>query len=157
MRAQLTSLNLMSPNQKPKSPCIGVCSSGLGDSVCRGCKRFAHEVIEWNAYSAEQQRAILARISSLLEQVTHRVIEIHDQHKLAEGMRFQNIRFDINASPYVWLLELLKMGAGQITHLEDFGCTLKAEFKNLSMEQLRERIDQDFYVLSQAHYERYFL
>ena len=147
----------MSSVQKPKSPCIGVCSTGIGDSVCRGCKRFSHEVIEWNAYTAEQQCAIVARISSLLEQVTHRIIEIRDQEKLAEALRFQNIRFDPNASPYVWLLELLKMGAGQIANLEDFGCKLHDEFKDQSMAQLRERIDQDFYVLSQAHYERYFV
>ncbi|MEC7008614.1 MAG: DUF1289 domain-containing protein, partial [Pseudomonadota bacterium] len=36
-------------NLKPiKTPCIGVCSTGIGDSVCRGCKRFSHEVIHWN-------------------------------------------------------------------------------------------------------------
>ncbi|MDC1160500.1 DUF1289 domain-containing protein, partial [Luminiphilus sp.] len=24
-----------------RTPCIGVCSTGVGDVVCRGCKRFA--------------------------------------------------------------------------------------------------------------------
>ena len=38
-----------------KTPCIGVCSTGIGDSVCRGCKRFSHEVIDWNSYSQEQK------------------------------------------------------------------------------------------------------
>ena len=34
-----------------KTPCIGVCSTVFGDDVCRGCKRFQHEVIQWNSYS----------------------------------------------------------------------------------------------------------
>ena len=44
-----------------KTPCIGVCSTGIGDSVCRGCKRFSHEVIDWNSYSQEQKRIYRSR------------------------------------------------------------------------------------------------
>ncbi|WP_226704400.1 DUF1289 domain-containing protein [Microbulbifer elongatus] len=47
--------------KKVRTPCIGVCSTGIGDNVCRGCKRFAHEVIDWNAYSEEQRRIIAER------------------------------------------------------------------------------------------------
>jgi predicted Fe-S protein YdhL (DUF1289 family) len=36
------------------TPCIGVCSTGIGDVVCRGCKRYAQEVIHWNGYSEQQ-------------------------------------------------------------------------------------------------------
>ena len=42
-----------------KTPCIGVCSTGIGDAVCRGCKRFSHEVIHWNSYSQDHKRAIV--------------------------------------------------------------------------------------------------
>ena len=45
-----------------RTPCIGVCSTGIGDAVCRGCKRFAHEVIDWNGYSQAQKEAIDARL-----------------------------------------------------------------------------------------------
>ena len=45
-----------------RTPCIGVCSTGIGDAVCRGCKRFAHEVIDWNGYSQAQKQAIDARL-----------------------------------------------------------------------------------------------
>ena len=31
------------PNSRPKTPCIGLCSTVFGDSVCRGCLRFVHE------------------------------------------------------------------------------------------------------------------
>ena len=29
-----------------------------GDLVCRGCKRFHYEVINWNGYNEEEKRAV---------------------------------------------------------------------------------------------------
>ena len=56
-------------NQIPvKTSCIGVCSTGIGDSVCRGCKRFSHEVIDWNSYSDDQKRVIDRRLAGFLSQ-----------------------------------------------------------------------------------------
>ncbi len=49
-----------------RTPCIGVCSTGIGDAVCRGCKRFAHEVIDWNGYSQAQKGAIDSRLDRFL-------------------------------------------------------------------------------------------
>ncbi len=50
------------------SPCIGICSTTYGDFVCRGCKRFAHEVTGWNRYTAAQREIIWERLSTLLMQ-----------------------------------------------------------------------------------------
>ena len=47
------------------SPCIGVCSTTYGDLVCRGCNRFAHEVVQWNGYDADQRDAIWSRLEEL--------------------------------------------------------------------------------------------
>jgi len=47
------------------SPCIGICSTTYGDLVCRGCNRFAHEVVQWNGYDATQRDAIWARLKEL--------------------------------------------------------------------------------------------
>lgn len=44
------------------SPCIGICSTGLGDELCRGCGRTFHEVNNWARFSDEEKRAINARI-----------------------------------------------------------------------------------------------
>ena len=51
------------------TPCAGRCSTVFGDSVCRGCRRFNHEVIQWNTYSAEQRLAIWKRLDSQLDQI----------------------------------------------------------------------------------------
>ncbi len=47
------------------SPCIGVCSTTYGDLVCRGCNRFAHEVVQWNGYDDGQRDAIWGRLEEL--------------------------------------------------------------------------------------------
>ncbi len=45
-----------------KSPCIGACSTGLGDDVCRGCGRTLEEIREWAAMSDEQRAEVMRRL-----------------------------------------------------------------------------------------------
>ena len=51
------------------TPCAGRCSTVFGDHVCRGCRRFNHEVIQWNTYTPEQQQTIWKRLDSQLDQI----------------------------------------------------------------------------------------
>ena len=51
--------------RKVKTPCVGVCSTVFGDEVCRGCKRFQHEVIEWNGYTDFEKEIVWNRLESL--------------------------------------------------------------------------------------------
>ena len=51
------------------TPCAGRCSTVFGDAVCRGCRRFNHEVIKWNTYSAAQQNAVWVRLDAQLDQI----------------------------------------------------------------------------------------
>ena len=70
-----------------KTPCIGVCSTGIGDRVCRGCKRFAHEVIHWNSYSDEQKQLIEQRLSDFLSQCTRNKLQVVDVKRLQAQLR----------------------------------------------------------------------
>ena len=139
-----------------KSPCIGVCSTGLGDNVCRGCKRYANEVICWNAYSDEERMAILDRLEQLLVQVVSSKVEVVDEEKLRSQLLLQNIPFDEHANPHCWILNLLKAGASQISNLSDYGCSAKRRWRSVPFTQLKDDIEEGFYTLSCAHYERYF-
>ncbi|MCY6990013.1 DUF1289 domain-containing protein, partial [Acinetobacter baumannii] len=51
------------------TPCAGRCSTVFGDQVCRGCRRFNHEVIQWNTYTAEQRLAVWKRLDDQLDQI----------------------------------------------------------------------------------------
>lgn len=49
----------------PSSPCIGYCSTSLGDVVCKGCGRTAEEVDRWLLLDEEQTRRIWERVNSM--------------------------------------------------------------------------------------------
>ncbi len=51
------------------TPCAGRCSTVFGDAVCRGCRRFNHEVIRWNSYTPEQHTAVWRRLDAQLDQI----------------------------------------------------------------------------------------
>lgn len=138
-----------------KTPCIGVCSTGIGDTVCRGCKRFSHEVIDWNSYTPEQKRIIDGRLSGFLSQCVSNKLQVHDAALLRWQLETQNVRFVAHHDAYCWVFSLLKAGAGQIDSTRDFGFEVDLRYRDLTLAQLRERIDSEFLLLSQAHYDRY--
>lgn len=139
-----------------KSPCIGVCSTGIGDTVCRGCKRYTHEIISWNAYNFDEKNAILKRLDVLLSQVMRAKLEIVDVELLKTQLSLHKIHYNPSLQPYSWLFGLLKVGASQMDSLESYGCTAMREYQSFSITELRDSIDADFYVLSSVHYQRYF-
>jgi predicted Fe-S protein YdhL (DUF1289 family) len=140
-----------------KTPCIGVCSTGIGDSVCRGCKRFSHEVIHWNSYTAEQKRVIDARLSGFLSQCVSNKLSVTDRALLHWQLQVQQVRFNERHDEYCWVFALLKAGAGQIDNTADFGFAVDLRYRELPLSQLRDLIDSEFYVLSEAHYQRYMM
>ncbi|RLA46482.1 MAG: DUF1289 domain-containing protein, partial [Gammaproteobacteria bacterium] len=60
------------------TPCIGICSSGMGDDVCRGCKRFAYEVIDWNAYTEQERQLIKERLDNFLIKIITLKLQLVD-------------------------------------------------------------------------------
>ncbi|MDR3427162.1 MULTISPECIES: DUF1289 domain-containing protein [Silvimonas] len=49
---------------RPDTPCIAVCSTGLGDDVCRGCGRTFQEVAHWVALTAQEREAVWQRLEA---------------------------------------------------------------------------------------------
>ena len=138
-----------------RTPCIGVCSTGIGDSVCRGCKRFDHEVIRWNSYTHDQKVAIDLRLDQLLTRVVSWRLLIVDEALLQTQLQTQQIKYEQTRNPYCWLFELLRAGAGQIDDPIEYGFTKVAPFEKNTLTEIRHDIDDEFYSLSVAHYERY--
>lgn len=143
--------------QTVKTPCIGVCSTGIGDSVCRGCKRFSHEVIHWNSYTQAQKRIIDDRLSGFLSQCVSNKLVVTDRALLNWQLNVQNIRFNERHDEYCRVFSLLQAGAGQIAEPRDYGFEVDLRYRDLPLPRLKERIDQEFYILSEAHYERYMM
>ncbi len=138
-----------------KTPCVGVCSTGVGDAVCRGCKRFSHEVIHWNGYTLEQKRIIDRRLSGFLSQCVSNKLQVTDRALLEWQLRVQQIRYNRDHDEYCWVYTLIRAGASQIVATRDYGFEVDLRWRDLSLKALWETIDGEFYILSQAHYERY--
>ena len=138
-----------------RTPCVGICSTGIGDSVCRGCKRFAHEVIDWNAYSHEQRLIIAQRLETYLTQVVRNMVEVVDEKLLLEQVKHQQILFKEEQNPYCWVFDLLRAGASQISDVSVYGLRLQPQWRDTPLTQIRDNIDRDFYALSCAYYDRY--
>ena len=138
-----------------KTPCIGVCSTGIGDRVCRGCKRYAHEVIHWNSYSDEEKQAIDRRLGQFLSQCTRNKVQVLDPDLLEQRLRAQQVVYPVHQDAYCWAYALLKAGASQIGDPGDFGLMIDAQYRDLPLTELRLAIDEEFFILSDAYYERY--
>lgn len=87
-----------SSSTKRLTPCAGRCSTVFGDYVCRGCRRFNHEVIDWNSYSTEQQISIWARLDSQLDQVLLPMLPNANQTQVEIFLHDKHVRLMPNAS-----------------------------------------------------------
>lgn len=144
-------------SKRPLTPCIGICSTALGDDVCRGCKRFAEEVIRWNGYSDDERFAVLSRLDNLLVQSMQIKFTITDSDRLREQIQFQQIECNLGKDSYCWLYDLLRQGAGQIKNLGEYGAQVNAEWLSFSLSELKDKIDIDYFERSENYFRRYIL
>lgn len=140
-----------------KTPCIGICSTtSLGDRVCRGCKRYGFEVINWNGYSDEEKTAVLKRIEKLVCQILESKCRIFSVPNLKIGLEQQRVPFDPGLSPYCWLHNLLKKKHAQLPGLQEFGAYVLPEFAHLSLTEISAMVEEELLLLSDAHFQRYY-
>ena len=123
--------------------------------MCRGCKRYGFEVINWNGYDAEAKQAVLSRIEKFTVQILSARFQVFSETALKRGLEQQSIPFNPALSPYCWLHNLLKKGRGQITDLSHFGVAVLSDYAQIDLAVLAEQIDEDLLVLNAAHLERY--
>ena len=141
--------------RKVKTPCVGVCSTVFGDQVCRGCKRFHHEVIEWNGYTDIQKETVWNRLESLKVLIMKSKISIEDTTLLQSKLDSLKISYYDKVDPYCWVFDLIKQASQSINDLNEFG--LKPLFEsNLELVDLKQIIEDELFTLSDAHYQRYF-
>ena len=142
-------------NKSVKTPCIGICSTVFGDEVCRGCKRFQHEIIEWNTYNDTEKGSVLNRLELLKVQIMQSKISVTDQDLLKSKLLDYKVKFDETNDSLCWVFDLLRSGSQSIEKPSDFGFELKvSSVPNLS--ELKKVMEEEPFQLSEAHYQRYF-
>ena len=140
-----------------KTPCIGICSTtSVGDFVCRGCKRYAFEVINWVTYAETEKNAVLSRIEKLTCQIIAEKVKVDSPALLSAGLEHRRIPYNESLSPYCWVHNLLKKyHLTASVSLQEFGISARPGFDQLNVLELAEVVDQELLTLSQAHYNRY--
>ena len=132
------------------SPCIGICSTTYGDFVCRGCKRFAHEVTGWNRYTDAQCEAIWERLSKLLMQSIQ-------EHLAIEGAALRSAE---SAHELLSNLkdEVARDAAQDVTIcLRRMGLASQVRDSSINtLPALLAAIENGFLMRSEAHYEHSF-
>ena len=129
--------------RKVKTPCVGVCSTVFGDQVCRGCKRFHHEVIEWNGYTDVQKETVWNRLESLKVLIMKSKIFIENQVLLQSKLDSLKISYYDKVDPYCWVFDLIKQASQSINDLSEFG--LKPLFEpDVELVELKRLIEEEY-------------
>ncbi|ENV35035.1 DUF1289 domain-containing protein [Acinetobacter gerneri] len=103
------------------TPCAGRCSTVFGDHVCRGCRRFNHEVIQWNTYSLEQRMAVWRRLDAQLDQILVPMLPLANLQHVEGFISSKRVRVMQTASKGRKLYHALKICEKNKNHAEESG------------------------------------
>jgi uncharacterized protein len=139
-----------------RTPCVGICSTTYGDLVCRGCKRFAHEIVQWNGFDAGQRGAVWQRLLSLRAGAVLAVLEVVDEARLRGGAESLGMadHHDLDAANVGYeVLRRLQWRERRLS-MTELGLQVGECGDGDDPAQVLARIDREFYQRSLAHYER---
>ena len=145
----------MTKMQKKRSstPCLGICSTTFGDEVCKGCKRFAHEIVSWTKYSLEEREIINDRIEKLKIKILSDRFKVIDSELLASKLEEKAINFNHSLEPITWIFDLFRAAGSQTFDLSGYGIQ---SLKQFNPKTIKDEINDELLELSEAHHDRYF-
>lgn len=136
-----------------RTPCVGICSTTYGDLVCRGCKRFSHEIVQWNGFADDQQRLVWQRLYELREGAVLSCLTIQDPGLLlgkAEQLKVPELEsLSITNVAY----EVLRRARSE-RQLSVLG--LSPLHGDVTASDLYQRVEKEFFLRSVARYEHDF-
>ena len=141
---------------RSSTPCIGICSTTFGDDVCKGCKRFSHEITSWGKFSNEERAFVNRRLEQFKSTLLEEKFTIIDDNLFESKMNEFSINYNGSLEPITWIFDLLRASVSKDLNLDDFGIEIKPEFSNLSLVEIRKLINDEMLQLSEAHYSKFF-
>lgn len=125
-----------------RSPCVGVCSTTLGDEYCRGCQRSHTQITRWSAMNDAQRDACMQAIDQLREQVAQRFMHVFDAALLERKLLRHGIRYRPEQPPLSRVIELLRVGRGRIQQLDRYGVECQPSTADLDIKALYAALNQ---------------
>ena len=139
--------------KRSSTPCLGICSTTFGDEVCKGCKRFAHEIVSWTKYSLEEREIINDRLEKFKIKILRDRFKIIDSNLLAARLEEKAINFNHSLDPLTWIFDLFRAAGSQEFDLSNYGIESLDHF---NPKTIKDDINNELLQLSEAHHERYF-
>jgi predicted Fe-S protein YdhL (DUF1289 family) len=136
-----------------RTPCVGICSTTYGDLVCRGCKRFAHEIIAWNGYDEDQRERVWRRLHNLLDGAVASHLQVVDEQVLVDLAEELRVVDRASLSIETLAFEVLRRCARRDQTLGSMGLTSHLQG---SAGSVLEAIEQEYFKRSTARYEHDF-
>lgn len=141
---------------RSSTPCIGICSTTFGDDVCKGCKRFSHEITNWGKFSTDERAVVNSRLERFKTTILEEKFSISDSELFESKMNEFSINFNSSLDPITWIFDLLRASSNKDLNVNDFGVEILPAFSDLSLIELRDLINQEMLQLSEAHYYKFF-
>ncbi len=122
------------------SPCVGLCSTTLGDATCRGCQRADAEIHDWFGLTHDQRAARMTELDDLREAIAGRYLRLVDEQALDDQLVRHRIRVRPEQPGLSRAVELLRVGRQRIQDLGRYGLVPREAAAGLSVAELHERI-----------------
>ena len=137
------------------TPCVGICSTTFGDLVCRGCKRFSHEIVDWNSYDDSQKEIIWERLEKIKEQVVGQIVKRKDEKLFQSAIEAQKINEQQEHQATYVLLQRLVRHSKQLSFagLENASPDYEGNEEEIDSLVTLQQIDKEIVVRSRAFYE----
>ncbi len=139
--------------KRSSTPCLGICTTTFGDEVCKGCKRFAHEIISWPKYSENEREIINGRLEQFKIKILQNRFKIFDSELLATKLEEKAINFNHSLEPLTWIFDLFRAAGSQEFELKNYGIQSLISF---DPKVIKDEINTELLELSEAHHQRYF-
>ena len=139
--------------KRSSTPCLGICSTTFGDEVCKGCKRFSHEIVSWTKYSLEEREIINDRLEKFKIKILQHRFKVYDSKLLASRLDEKAINFNHSLDPITWIFDLFRAAGSQSFDLGNYGIK---SLKQFDPKTIKDEINDELLELSEAHHGRYF-
>lgn len=139
--------------KRSSTPCLGICSTTFGDEVCKGCKRFAHEIVGWTKYSQGEREIVNDRLEKFKIQILQHRFAITDKNLFESMLEEKAINFNHSLDPLTWIFDLFRAAGSQTFDISNFGIKSLVQF---NPKTIRDEINNELLELSEVHHERYF-
>lgn len=121
----------------------------FGDQVCRGCRRFSTEVIEWNRYGDEQKMMIWQRLDEQLDRIVLPLVPYANHSQVDVFLASRQVRLLENSSQGRRIYEALRICKRAPELLLQSGLNVVAD----QLESVWQQVDTRLYTLAVANFE----